>query len=100
MHCLFRGAGEPFDFVDQRDFDLHIALNVNHETLHAMFEKGQHSTIETRGISDHSFIDSIYFHDPNGYVIKLAAQKAATGEGRSVDEVKEILRRWQQNESS
>ena len=29
------------------------------------------SEIETRGIIDHGFIKSIYFRDPNGYVIEL-----------------------------
>ena len=28
-----------------------------------------------RGVSDHGFIHSIYFRDPNGYVIELAAKQ-------------------------
>ena len=28
----------------------------------------------TRGISDHGFISSIYFRDPNGYVVELTAK--------------------------
>ena len=36
-----------------------------------MFKKGNNSKIETRGIIDHGFIKSIYFRDPNGYVIEL-----------------------------
>ena len=40
-----------------------------------MFAKGQQAGIETRGISDHGFIDSIYFRDPNGYVIELTAKR-------------------------
>ena len=40
-----------------------------------MFEKGKQAGIETRGISDHGFIDSIYFRDPNGYVIELTAKR-------------------------
>ena len=39
-----------------------------------MFAKGKARGIETRGISDHRFIHSIYFRDPNGYVIELAAK--------------------------
>ena len=34
------------------------------------------SGIETRGIVDHGFIHSIYFRDPNGYVIELTAKTA------------------------
>ena len=30
--------------------------------------------INTRGISDHHFIHSIYFRDTNGYVIELTAK--------------------------
>jgi catechol-2,3-dioxygenase len=41
-----------------------------------MMQKGEALGIETRGISDHNFIDSIYFRDPNGYVIELAAKRA------------------------
>ena len=30
--------------------------------------------IETRGVSNHGFIRSVYFRDPNGYVIELTAR--------------------------
>ena len=30
----------------------------------------------SRGLSDHGLIDSIYFRDPNGYVIELCAKRA------------------------
>ena len=33
--------------------------------------EGKARGIETRGVSDHGFIHSIYFRDPNGYVIEL-----------------------------
>jgi catechol-2,3-dioxygenase len=39
-----------------------------------MFARGKAANIETRGISDHGFIRSIYFRDPNGYVIELTAK--------------------------
>ena len=73
--CLafFEVPGEPFEFKDQHDYDLHIALTVDVESLHAMLEKGKKLGIETRGISDHGFVHSIYFRDPNGYVIELSA---------------------------
>jgi catechol 2,3-dioxygenase-like lactoylglutathione lyase family enzyme len=93
--CLafFEEPDAPFDFKDQRDFDLHIALEVSRETLLEMFEKGKAAGIETRGISDHGFIDSIYFRDPNGYVIELTAVKdGASGER---PDAHEILSDWQ-----
>jgi catechol 2,3-dioxygenase-like lactoylglutathione lyase family enzyme len=73
--CLafFEAPEEPFEFKEQRDFDLHIALAVDDAELQRMFERGKVSGIETRGISDHGFCRSIYFRDPNGYVVELAA---------------------------
>jgi len=38
-----------------------------------MFARGKAAGIETRGVAGHGFIRSIYFRDPNGYVIELAA---------------------------
>ena len=76
--CLafFEAPDMPFEFKRQHDYDLHIALEVKHPDLAAMLEKGRRAGIETRGISDHGFIDSIYFRDPNGYVIELTAKRA------------------------
>jgi catechol 2,3-dioxygenase-like lactoylglutathione lyase family enzyme len=91
--AFFEEPDEPFEFKTQRDFDLHIALEVSQKTLHAMFEKGRRAGIETRGISDHGFIDSIYFRDPNGYVIELAAAKEAGADG--LPDARAILDDWQ-----
>ena len=75
--AFFEAPDYPFDFKDQHDYDLHIALEVDHETLHNMFARGKAEGMETRGIADHGFIQSIYFRDPNGYVIELAARTAS-----------------------
>ena len=83
--AFFEAPDRPFEFKDQHDFDLHIALEVSMDALHEMFEKGKAAGIETRGISDHGFIHSIYFRDPNGYVIELTA-KTGEGEDRSLEE--------------
>ena len=72
--AFFEEPGESFEFKPQRDFDLHIALEVEHEFMLAMKEKGEAAGIETRGVSNHDFIESIYFRDPNGYVIELTAK--------------------------
>ncbi len=73
--CLafFEAPEQPFQFITQHDFDLHIALSVDYPTLTRMLEKGRNAGIDTRGPSDHGFIHSIYFRDPNGYVVELAA---------------------------
>lgn len=75
--AFFEAPDLPFDFKEQHDFDLHIALEVDDDTLARMFAKGKAAGIETRGVSDHGFCRSIYFRDPNGYVIELAARTAA-----------------------
>ena len=41
----------------------------------AMFEKGKAAGIETRGVSDHDWIHSVYFRDPNGYVVELTTKQ-------------------------
>jgi catechol 2,3-dioxygenase-like lactoylglutathione lyase family enzyme len=74
--CLafFEAPDRPFTFKKQHDYDLHIALEVNKETLQKMLAKGKAAGVETRGVADHGFIHSIYFRDPNGYVIELTAR--------------------------
>lgn len=73
--AFFEAPDRPFEFKDQHDFDLHIALEVDTKTLKRMFEKGKNEGVDTRGFSDHGSIRSIYFRDPNGYVIELTAKK-------------------------
>jgi catechol 2,3-dioxygenase-like lactoylglutathione lyase family enzyme len=73
--AFFEAPDRPFEFKPQHDYDLHIALEVTPETLNAMLAKGKAAGMETRGVSDHGFIDSIYFRDPNGYVIELTAKR-------------------------
>ena len=73
--AFFEAPDMPFIFKPQHDFDLHIALEVAPADLQTMFAKGRAAGMETRGISDHEFIDSIYFRDPNGYVIELTAKR-------------------------
>ena len=72
--AYFEAPDMPFEFKAQHDFDLHIALEVDMPTLQAMFAKGKAAGLEVRGVSDHGFIHSIYFRDPNGYVIELTAR--------------------------
>jgi catechol 2,3-dioxygenase-like lactoylglutathione lyase family enzyme len=75
--CLafFEVPGSPFDFKEQHDFDLHIAVEVSRDDLDRMLAKGKAAGMNVRGPADHHFIDSIYFRDPNGYVIELTAKR-------------------------
>jgi len=72
--AFFDAPTMPFEFHEQHDFDLHIALEVSYEHMQAMMAKGKERGMDVRGISDHDFIHSIYFRDPNGYVIELTAR--------------------------
>ncbi len=94
--AFFEAPDMAFDFKPQHDYDLHIALEVSQADLEAMFAKGKAAGIETRGISDHRFIHSIYFRDPNGYVVELTAK--APGHDEAMDGRKaatQILASWQ-----
>ncbi len=71
--AFFDDPETAFDFKEQRDFDLHIALKVELKHLHFMHHKGTEAGMHVRGPVDHGFIHSIYFRDPNGYVVELSA---------------------------
>ncbi len=95
--AFFEAPGYDFDFKDQHDFDLHIALEVEYETLDTMMARGKAHGIETRGIADHGFIQSIYFRDPNGYVIELTARTESENLslGEAKRDARQALDTWQ-----
>jgi catechol 2,3-dioxygenase-like lactoylglutathione lyase family enzyme len=94
--AFFEAPDMPFEFKAQHDFDLHIALEVDAATLQDMLARGKAAGVETRGVSDHGFIHSIYFRDPNGYVIELTAKMP--GHDRAMDPAvngaRDKLDRW------
>ena len=102
--CLafFEAPDMPFEFKEQHDFDLHIALEVEPPVLDAMLAKGKARGMETRGISEHGFVRSIYFRDPNGYVIELTAK--TPGHDAMMDPAtngaRAILDRWQREKTA
>jgi catechol 2,3-dioxygenase-like lactoylglutathione lyase family enzyme len=100
--AFFEAGDMPFDFKPQHDFDLHLALEVDAPVLAAMLDKGRSAGIEVRGISHHGMIDSIYFRDPNGYVVELCAKVA--GHDAAMDPARngarEKLQRWTAARSS
>ena len=100
--AFFEAPDMPFAFKAQHDFDLHIALETDEETLTRMLAKGRASGIETRGPSDHGFIHSIYFRDPNGYVVELTAK--VPGNEDALDPAKSgaraALDAWQANRTA
>jgi catechol 2,3-dioxygenase-like lactoylglutathione lyase family enzyme len=96
--CLafFETDDFPFEFKQQHDFDLHIALEVDPEVLPAMKAKALARGMECRGPSDHGMIDSIYLRDPNGYVIELCARKPnhADAMNPAKNGARQTLARW------
>ena len=95
--AFFEAPDQPFEFKDQHDFDLHIALEVERETFEPLMDKAAAWGIEAIGISDHKLFESIYFRDPNGYVIELAAKAAGHDAGMDPAQngARVILADWQ-----
>jgi catechol 2,3-dioxygenase-like lactoylglutathione lyase family enzyme len=96
--CLafFETDDFPFEFKAQHDYDLHIALEVAPESLRTMLQKGRDLGLEVRGPSDHGMIDSIYFRDPNGYVIELCAKRPGhdAAMNPALNGARTTLQRW------
>jgi len=97
--CLafFEAPDEPFEFKRQHDFDLHIALEIPHGDLERWKAKGKAAGLDVRGIADHQMIDSIYFRDPNGYVIELTGKRPNHDDlmNPAINQARSHLNRWQ-----
>lgn len=99
--AFFEVPDQPFHFTTQHDFDLHIALEVEAAMLEVFLAKGLAAGIETRGVTDHQFIRSVYFRDPNGYVIELTAKMLGHDQAMDPDRngAHDILNRWQEKKA-
>jgi len=95
--AFFEAPDRPFEFKEQHDFDLHIALEVDGDVLQRFMDKGRAEGREVRGVADHGFIHSIYFRDPNGYVIELTAKEPDHDEAMDPtrNNAGTILKQWQ-----
>jgi catechol 2,3-dioxygenase-like lactoylglutathione lyase family enzyme len=97
--CLafFEVPGSPFEFKDQNALDLHIALGVAADVFESKLQQAKEEGREVRGPIDHGFVRSIYFRDPNGYVIELTADTGKHGEmmDPAISKPHEALGRWQ-----
>jgi catechol-2,3-dioxygenase len=76
----------------------HIALEVDSvaelESTKASLEA---AGIEVIGVTDHTIFKSIYFFDPNGHRLELAANTATPDMMKKLDEVKwDMLEEWSQ----
>jgi catechol 2,3-dioxygenase-like lactoylglutathione lyase family enzyme len=92
VHIFFRMAdGSSIAFFDLGDDTAaapspntpgwvnHIALRVaDRDALHAMHQRLRAHDIDVLGVVDHDgYIESIYFHDPNGLRLELTVEVAA-----------------------
>ena len=74
----------------------HLALKVDSvDTLLATKAKLEAAGIEVLGPTDHTIFQSIYFFDPNGHRVELAADTTTPEMQRRLDAVKwEMLEEW------
>ena len=97
--AFFEDPNTCFDFKYQRDFDLHIAFEVSFKDLDFYIKKAKKNGIETRGISDHGFIKSAYFRDPNGYVVELTSP-TKDAKIQTPNEINKIIKNWSSKKNS
>ena len=74
----------------------HIAFKVDSvQTLHDTKARLEAAGIEVIGVTDHTIFKSIYFHDPSGHRLELAADTATPEQMKQLDSVKwEMLEEW------
>jgi glyoxylase I family protein len=74
----------------------HIAFEVaSHDELMAAKARAEGAGLEVVGPVDHGIFDSIYFFDPNGHRLELAANKASDDDLRRLREVAPaMLEEW------
>lgn len=76
----------------------HIAFKVDSEQeLIETKARLEAEGIDVVGVTDHTIFKSIYFHDPNGHRLELAADCATDEQMSRLDEVKwDMLEEWSQ----
>lgn len=87
----------PFEFKEQDPSDLHIALEVDAATMKAMYEKAAAAGQPPFGPAELESLRSIYFRDPNGYIVELTTKLENHDEvmDPSKNDARAILDRWQ-----
>jgi len=76
----------------------HLAMNVDSmEEMLAAKEKLEANGVEVIGPTDHTFVQSIYFFDPNGHRLELAYNSARPGMMEQLQETAEpMLAKWEE----
>lgn len=91
-----------FEFKEQDPSDLHIALEVDEPTMKAMVQKAQAAGFEPHGPAELESLRSIYFRDPNGYIVELTTKKENHDEvmDPKLNNARAILDQWQVEKNS
>jgi catechol 2,3-dioxygenase-like lactoylglutathione lyase family enzyme len=78
------------------DWVQHIAFEVDSvATLEATKARLEAAGVPVIGVTDHAIFKSIYFFDPNGHRLELAANTGTPAMARRLDEVKwDMLNEW------
>ena len=81
------------------DWIQHLALNVDSmEDLQAAKKKLEENGVDVVGPTDHAFVQSIYFFDPNGHRLELAYNTAQPGMMEKLrDTAEPMLAKWQED---
>ena len=100
--AFFEVPEVDFEFKEQHDFDLHIALETSADDLQRMLEKAQAEGREVRGPTDHGMVHSIYLRDPSGYVVELTAKTPRHDElmNPETNGARRIVDDWQRSKAS
>ncbi len=79
----------------------HIALRVDsRERLLAMKRRLQDAGVEVLGVTDHHFVESIYFFDPNGLRVELTVPTVSTQQmSEYAREARTLLDQWTRESS-
>ncbi|NQZ60018.1 MAG: VOC family protein [Lentisphaeraceae bacterium] len=100
--AFFEAAHLSFEFKQQHDFDLHLALEASSERCAELRDKALLENREVRGPVDHGVGYSTYFRDPNGYIVELVNKKPEHDD--ILDPIKNNARQklddWQQEKTS
>jgi catechol 2,3-dioxygenase-like lactoylglutathione lyase family enzyme len=98
--AFFEAPDQPFEFHRQHDFDLHLALESDAGEVERVTAAARRAGVEVRGPTDHGFISSTYFRDPNGYVVELAVKTEAHAdfERAGTADAHAVLSAWRQAE--
>lgn len=86
-----------FEFTEQDPSDLHIALEVGALAMKAIQIKAKAVGLEFHGPAELEALTSIYFRDPNGYVVELTTKKDEHDEVMDPErnDARGILDAWQ-----